>query len=284
MTEIEISPPEGVNGMLEDVIDPRDFILEWDVGLPTLIEQDTVRFQYDQTTIPSHNSDCTLYSSFWAISDLFNYKLTPQDIEDIRTIAHTRWKVDWQWWDRLAAVKVVADWRNTKNPTNKVIFFKFDMRDTKKRQEVLKKGYTIVSWIIYWLDYIKDKYDDGVIESKKFTDRTWWHAIDNIRNNGDAVKDSMTSRKYNIYNVQYLDDLLESGTFKDTSYLYVKENDMKSKLDQTKKFNEMIVVLKQAIETNSKLRNLSSDLDFKDQLNIMNIVNRGKISYIQKQI
>ena len=69
-------------------------------------------------------------------------------------------------------MKVVADRWNKKNPSDKAIFFYFDLRDKELREKILKKGYSIVSGIIYGVDYYLDRYRDGVVGQKSYKDRT----------------------------------------------------------------------------------------------------------------
>lgn len=269
---------------IEEWTDERDFVLEWEVGLPDLPQKDYVRFQYDQMANPAHRADCTLYSSFGALCDLYNYNMTAKDIEEVRAIAHARGKIDGEWRDRRAGMKVVADRWNLKNPGDKAVFFYFDLRDKELREKVLKKGYSIVSWIIYWVDYYLDRYRDGIVGEKSYKDRTRWHALDLVRNNGNAVKDSMANKPYNVYQVTYLDDLIANRTFKSDAWIFVRENDLKSNEEEIKKLQEMINILKDVTEKNSKLRNLTTDKEYRKELEEMNTMNRKKIAYIQTQI
>ena len=65
------------NGCIGIWEENTDYLLTWAEveQLPELVQQDTKIFEYNQWT----TADCTLYSAFGAVSDLFNYELVCEE-------------------------------------------------------------------------------------------------------------------------------------------------------------------------------------------------------------
>jgi hypothetical protein len=62
--------------------------------LPALHIQDDIRFEYNQGS----SLDCTLYSSFGAISDLMNYEFNEQEIKEIVAMSYVRGRPQGKGW------------------------------------------------------------------------------------------------------------------------------------------------------------------------------------------
>lgn len=194
--------------------------------LPSLSQQDTKIFEYNQ----SWTLDCTLYSAFGAISDLFNYEFTKKEIDEMVAESYNRWRIKWHWWYIKNAVDLVADyWNEHHSNLWKVVYYKISLYDTDLVDKVLTKNYTLCSWYAGNTAYNKDRNDNAILNGVKFPWATYWHAVSWIGRNGKRyIKDNYKGRKSwklptNIYEVEHTPAELVSGQcYYANAYLYIK--------------------------------------------------------------
>jgi hypothetical protein len=104
---------EEMNGCLGDGIQTTDYLLEgFDDALPDLIQQDNIIYQYNQYRQSWSKKSCTVFSALGAISDLYNYEFSLDEIKKVDDMSYARGRFqDSGWWVQ-AAVKLVADYWN----------------------------------------------------------------------------------------------------------------------------------------------------------------------------
>ena len=225
MEEIE----NGCLGLWESV---QDYLLTWAEveQLPDLTEQDTQIYEYNQWTTPH----CTLYSAFWAVSDLFNYQWTQVEINQMVDESYERWRIKGQWWYVKSAVNLVADyWNEHHSDLWKVVYYRLSLRDTELVDTILKKNYTLCSGYTGSADYNADYKEDWILNWVVFWTPTYWHAVSWIgREWKRFIKDNYKWRKNwklftNIYEVEHTPSELVAGwTYYENAYLFAKVVDL----------------------------------------------------------
>lgn len=263
-----------------------DWQIEGEIELPPLFNQDNIRFSYNQGS----SKDCTLYSSFWAISDLMNYEFTKKEIWEIVKLAESRGKKPDGWWNTQLGVKCVADYWNNKFPDRKVAFYRIDILSNNFAQ-VLKAWYTVVCTFKGNKEYSTDHWLDWVVDWLDFKPSTRWHATTCIFSQDwkVTIKDSYKGRKKkdwsddNYYQLKDIVSLVKNGVYYPSAYVYVAEERMVNPVEELKRLNEFKSEINIAIEQNSKLRHLSNDDMFKDKLHEINQVLREKLVDVEIQ-
>lgn len=260
-----------------------DFLIEWEVSLPPLVMQDNIRYAYNQNSKKERMSDCTLFGPFGALSDLKNIRFRDEDIEEIRTLAKTRWKKDNKGWYTQLWVKVVCDWWNSKN-SDKVLYFRIDLL-SDNFTDLISKNYTIISTFKGNSKYTKDKNDNGIINWTSFWTSTRWHCTDLFFNEWIYVKDSYDwVSKTNIYKLENLKGLVDNNVFYSVGYVILPEESVKLSKEEIKKLTEFKNLIQWNIESNSKQRHLTNSEQYKDWLHEANNVYRSKIDDINKEL
>lgn len=277
---------EELNGCLWLWAENTDYLLtgseaDW---LPDLVQQDDKIIEYSQSGTPH----CTLYSAFGAVSDLFNYEFTKQEIDEIVEESYKRGRIRWQWWYVKSAVNLVADYWNEKHSNLwKVAYYRISLYDTEMVDKILSKNYTLCSGYNGNATYNNDYKADCVLNGVKFWTSTYGHAVSWIWRNGNRyIKDNYKGRKNwklstNIYKVEHTpSELVSWWTYFADAYLYTKV----SNLEEIKRLNEFKTIIIQAIENNSSLRHLTNDKNYQNLLHNMNIENRKKLEDIETEL
>jgi len=201
----------------------KDFLI-WNTDeLPKLEIQDNERYEYNQW----NSLDCTLYSSFWALSDLMNYRFNTEEISDIVNMSYLRWRKRNKWWQTALWVKCVCDYWNNKFPYKPVAYYRLQLlSDTVV--ESLEKWYTIIVTYKGNSNYNADYIADLSLDKDSFWTPTYWHATTMITKN-NIIKDSYAWSKnskwqdINKYVIKAsLENLVKNGVFYSNCYLIVK--------------------------------------------------------------
>jgi hypothetical protein len=162
-----------------------DFLI-WDIWtVPELEQQDIKIYEYNQW----NTSDCTLYSAFWAISDLMNYEFTKNEIAEIVAKSYEMGRVQGRWRYTQLGVDCVRKYWNDKNPDNKVISVKTNLW-AEDFLDAFNKWYTIVVTYNGNSEYNMDYWKDWVVDWTKFQPSTYWHATSLIHIDDYNIKDS----------------------------------------------------------------------------------------------
>jgi hypothetical protein len=279
-------PMEELNGCIDLWESITDYLLTWaEVDeLPELSEQDTKIYEYNQ----SGTVHCTLYSAFWAISDLFNYEFKQSEIDEMVEESYKRGRIKWEWWYIKSAVDLVADYWNEKHSDLwKVVYYRVDLTDTELVDKILKKNYTLCSGYRGNSKYNSDRNDNWILNWTTFWTSTYGHAVSWIGREGKRfIKDNYKGRKSwklftNIYEVEHKpSELVNGNCYYYYAYVYVKVNNK----EEVKRLNEFKTSLQLAIELNSKIWWLTNDQAYRAKLHDMNELNRKKVQDCDTQL
>lgn len=289
MTDIE----NGCLGLWEQA---TDYLLcEWfEDKLPTLYQQDNIIFEYNQANQDWSKKSCTVFSAIGAISDLFNYEFSLDEIKEIDDRSYSLWRFPNSWWWVQSAVKLVADWWNEHHKDLwKVAYYKIDTTNNELVDKILDKGYNIMTNINgntkYTLDYLKD----AIVNDTEFWASTYGHAINLVTINLKkidgkvCVKDNYKWRTTNNWkldcNIYVLEHYpREISVFGTNWYIYTKVSE--DALDEIKRLNELKCKVIQVASLNSEIWHLVNDENYQNLLHKMNIENRKKLNDIDEQL
>lgn len=259
---------EGINGCLGLWESITDYLLTGDQAewLPELYEQDKRIFEYNQ----GNSLDCTLYSAFGAVSDLFNYQWTSKEINEIVEESYKRGRIKGNWRYVKSAVNLVADYRNSHHSNLwKVVYYRISLYDTELVDSILTKNYTLCSGYGWNSKYNKDRDDNAVLNGTSFWSSTYGHAVSWIGRNGNRyIKDNYKGRiswklATNIYKVEHTPKELVSGwCYYPDAYLYTKVVD----LEDIKRLNQIKTECNNCITSLWTIWHLVKDTNFQSVL------------------
>ena len=274
--------PEIENGCLGTGEQNTDYLLcNWfEDALPDLIQQDNIIYEYNQYKQQWSKKSCTVFSAIGAVSDLFNYQFSLDEIKEIDEISYTKGRFRDSWWWVQSAVKLVADWWN-EHKQNKVAYYRVDVTDEDLIKEILSKGYTLMTSFNGNYNYIKDYDSDWILNGTSFWAATFWHAI-NVRSVSGkrSCKDSAAGTEHNIYELEHT--LKEIKCYSSNAYIYTKV--WENKLAEVKRLNEFRTLLLAVTDANSTMRHKTNDENYKNKLHEMNELNRVKLKHIDEQL
>lgn len=255
MTEIE-------NWCLGTWEKATDYILmEWDINkLPTLYEQDLKRYEYKQNKYERGAKSCTIFSAISAVSDLFNYEFSYDEIKEIDDQSYAKNRIKWQWWYTQSAVDLVAKrWNEHHSDLGKVAYYRVDMNDDASIEKILEKNYDICTGFYWNAKYKSDYSEDGVLNWTEFGASTYWHAVPLIWYAGKRfVKDNYKGRKYNIYEIEH--KMSEITCYHNYWYVYTKVAE--DNLEEIKRLNEIKSKCNLLIDELWNLWHLVNDTNF----------------------
>lgn len=283
-----------VNWCLGDWAEKTDFLLcdwDWDL-LPKLYQQNDIRFEYNQAGQERSLVSCTIFAAMWMLADLMDYDFSLDEMEYVDSLSYAAGRVKWRWWYVKSAVKLVADWRNSKpeltSKYGKVAYYRISKYDDDIIDEAIQKNYTLDTNFWTSSKYSKDYREDAVLDWTEFGYDTNWHSTCIISNRGiRSVKDSYKWRKTynwkkdcNIY--ELANPLSKISCYGPNLYIYTKVSE--DNYERVKELNEFKTILVQTIENNSAMRHKTKDKAYQKKLNEMNNANRKKLNDINEQL
>lgn len=268
-----------------------DYLLsEWIASnLPTLYEQDTIRFEYNQFNQKWSQKSCTIFSAVWAISDLFNYEFDLKEIKEIDSLSYTQGRMPNTWWYVQSAVKLVADWWNEHHSDLwKVAYYRVDMSDEESIKALIEKNYNICTWFYGNSAYTRDYATDAVLNGTEFWATTYGHAINVISYNWKrCVKDNYKwrttydqSKPCNIYELEHCTG--EISWWHSFWYVYTKVAE--DALEEVKRLNEIKSECNTIIEHLWTLWHMVNDTNFQWILHYTAEKLRKKIADADEQL
>ena len=151
-------------------------IINWeDIAVPKSTFWEN-KYQYNQTSIPDWQNDCTIVSAMWCYGDNMWYKFTEEEHQEIHDLAVEEW-LDVDRWRRLhKAIDLVRRYKNDSSSA-RVSVNSEDFREAINRWFSVQVG--------YWGNkaYNDAKNDDGVMELKERGTATYYHAIRRVLDN-----------------------------------------------------------------------------------------------------
>ena len=268
-----------------------DYLLsEWIASnLPTLYEQDTIRFEYNQFNQKWSQKSCTIFSAVWAISDLFNYEFDLKEIKEIDSLSYTQGRMPNTWWYVQSAVKLVADyWNEHHSDLWKVAYYRVDMSDEESIKALIEKNYNICTWYYGNSAYTKDYATDAVLNGTEFWATTYGHAINVISYNWKrCVKDNYKGRTTydqtkpcNIYELEHCTG--EISWWHSFWYVYTKVAE--DAIEEVKRLNEIKSECNTLIEHLWTLWHMVKDTNFQWILHYTAEKLRKKIADADEQL
>ncbi len=243
--------------------------------LPTLYLKDDKRIEYNQWK----SNDCTIYWSIWAISDLFNYEFSAEEIEEINEESYKAGRTRWDWWYVQNAVKLVCKRWNERHKDQTVAYYFITKIQTNVIEEVLKKNYTLVTWYYGSVAYQRDRDDNLQIDNKYRWETSYWHCIDVVRKGGrKTCKDSYkgrTSKGRDSNYYWFIPNFGDCNTWHNGFYLIVPE--WEQEIEEKKRLNKMKdlinnidIAIDVTLPLNSQMRESTHDEEYQNQLHIVN--------------
>lgn len=283
-----------VDGCLGDWAEATDFLLcNWDGDLlPKLFQQNDMRFEYNQSEQEWSLVSCTIFAAMWMLADLMDYDFTLDEMEYVDSLSYAAGRIKWRWWYVKNAVKLVADWRNSKPELTskywKVAYYRISKYDDDIINEAIQKNYTLDTNFWTSTKYSKDYREDAVLDWTEFGYNTNWHSTCIISNKGiRSVKDSYKWRKTynwkkdcNIY--ELANPLSKISCYGPSLYIYTKVSE--DNYERVKELNEFKTLLVQTIANNSAMWHKTRDVNYQKKLNEMNNANRKKLADIDEQL
>lgn len=276
-----------INGCLGDGHTEKDWKLTGEMlqYLPELETQDQLIFEYDQ----GNSSDCTIYSTLGALSDLRNRELTQEQIDEAVEESYNRGRTKGEGWYVKDAVNLACDMWAKWYPNEKVAYYRIWNLNDEDIEMVIEKNYSLCTSFNGNKKYQKDRADNGRIDWDDFGTSTYWHAVCLIGREGKKfVKDNYKWRMENGYYtniyevVPDISTLKLNGCWQNFSYLIVKVKDKKE--EDIKRLNEMKNMIDKMIADNSRMFLLTNDEKYRAILHAMNEWNRSKKRDIEREL
>jgi|BioPla2DNA2_1021312.scaffolds.fasta_scaffold34016_3 hypothetical protein len=259
-------------------------LTEWEIEwLPELVMQDTIRYDYNQWKQNWSKASCTIFSAMGAISDLWNYEFSLDELYEVNELSYSRWRVRGKGWYTKDAVKLACDWWNEKHPDKSVAYYSIASSDDDKANAILNKNYDLNISFNYTADYAKDA-EDWVIDRAERWQVLVWHAVCQIIKNWfKYVKDNYKWSKSQYYRINVTNnELWKAWILHNYSYVITKVGE--NNLSELKRFEKVKTAALNALEANSALRHETNSQEVKDKLHETNEKIRNIIlKYIEEK-
>ena len=272
---------------LWDWYEITDFLLtEWDIyNLPELVEQDTIRFDYNQWKQSWSKKSCSIFAAVSAASDLWNYEFSLNEIKEIDTESYNRGRAKNQWWYTKDAFALVCERWNNKFPNKPMAYYAIPFRDDERCNMVMEKNYNLWVSFNYTEDYALDVNDNGEIDrAKKGQKKLVWHCVDEIIKDGrKQIKDNYKWSRYQYYKVNVSNqELWNAGIYHNWAYLFTKV--WENNLWELKRMEKVKVACLNALEMNSALWHETNDENLKNKLHELNeYIRNNNLKYIEEK-
>jgi len=145
-----------------------NWLINYKYHLPFKRQDDKI-VQYEQET-----NDCSDYANIGAISDLYNMRLTSEQLDSLNNFLVSKWFTQYEWDSVYMVAPYVAEWRRRNVKWQNPFAFAFPL-NTKETNKALTYWYSIVGsrWtssnvVKDWLDWVL-----GWI----YDIRNWRHAV-----------------------------------------------------------------------------------------------------------
>ena len=280
---------EEVLGCLWDWAEDTDYVLnDWDIDLlPTLYEQDQIRYEYNQGNQWWSIKSCTIFAAMWMLSDLMNYEFSLAELREVDKLSYENGRIQNQWWYVKDAVKLVAKWWN-KNHRDKWMVAYYRISKYSDMVDIATKlWYTLDTNYCPTVEYAKDYYLDWVLDWTEFGTKTNGHSVcvinDWVRKIKDNYKGRMTAdwtKDANIYEVK--NPLAKITNYWPNLYIYTKVQE--DNYEEIKRLNEIKSECNLLIDHLGRVWNMVNDTNFKGILHYTAEKIRRKIQDCNEQL
>ena len=280
---------EEVLGCLWDWAEDTDYVLnDWDIDLlPTLYEQDQIRYEYNQGNQWWSIKSCTIFAAMWMLSDLMNYEFSLAELREVDKLSYENGRIQNQWWYVKDAVKLVAKWWN-KNHRDKWMVAYYRISKYSDMVDIATKlWYTLDTNYCPTVEYAKDYYLDWVLDWTEFWEKTNWHSVcvinDWVRKIKDNYKGRMTAdwtKNANIYEVK--NPLAKITNYWPNLYIYTKVQE--DNYEEIKRLNEIKAECNTIIDHLGGLYHMVNDTNFQGILHYTAEKLRKKIQDANEQL
>ena len=252
--------------------------------LPELVIQDTIRYDYNQWKQNWSKASCSIFQAVWAMSDLWNYEFSLDEIKEIDTESYKRGRVKWDWWYTKDATKLVCDLWNEKHPDKQTAYYAVLFRDDDSCNKIMEKNYNLSVSFNYTEDYLLDYWDNEEIDrAKAWQEKLVGHCVNEIiKDWRKQIKDNYKWSKGQYYMVNVSNyDLWKAGIFHNRAYVYTKVAE--NNLAELKRLEKVKTACLNALEYNSQLRHATNDEKTKKKLHEMNEwIRNNNLKYIEE--
>lgn len=255
--EIEFQEQEWWAILDKNSISENDFLL-WNIEESILekylkyTKEDDPQIFYNQWVLERTRNGCTLFWSFWAISDLTWYKFTQKEILEIHDIAEAsyNWLED-KWGYIHKAIDCLRNYWNKKNPDKELVSFRVDLKSSKDL-EIIKKLYNAKKTLVIWYRTTKEHYidsqDNWVLDNKTFISswakQTWWHCV--RYNHSTNIDNYEWKKKFNSYTNNQLVWLAQEWTYFPSAYVYFYKDEFESIFKDVQEWSAFFEAIKWA--------------------------------------
>ena len=189
------------------------------------------QLQYNQ--LDTGKTDCTLYASMWAISDLVWKQWTLEERQDIHNKAIAQWlsPKDWRW--LYKAVDLIRREYNKTVPFDQILSSYTMKVGSEEFWSLLFNNYSVITGYRGNRAYNEDVNDNCIVDNDDIGASTYWHCIRlTIKGKFIYVVDNYFWKKQcNVYRIDVFKQLVAKWVFFNNWYIFIsKQPIMENKL------------------------------------------------------
>lgn len=252
--------------------------------LPKLVQQDTIRYDYNQWKQSRSKASCSIFQAVGAMSDLWNYEYSLDEIKEIDDESYNRGRVKGEGWYTKDATALVCEFWNKRHPDKLTAYYAVPFANDDKCNMIMDKNYNLSVSFNYTADYVND-YDDNwqIDRATKWQKKLVGHCVNEIKKNWKKhIKDNYKGSKSQYYPINVTNSALyNAGIFHTRAYVYTKVGE---DLEELKRLEKVKTACLNACEYNSALRHATNSSELKDILHKANEAIRNiSLKYIEEQ-
>ena len=191
---------------------------DWKLGsIPELVKAPHTFFeqqiQYNQ--LDTWATDCTLYWSMWAVSDLTWKVWTLEERKEIHELALDEWldPASGRWLHK--AVDLIR--RNSSNISS----LRVEM-NSKDLWDVLELWYSVITWYKWNRQYSDDVDDNCIVETAEIWKSTYWHClrVTKVKDKIYVIDNYFWRKVCNVYRHAVFQEQIDNWVFFYNWYIY----------------------------------------------------------------
>lgn len=184
-------------------------------------------------------SSCTITNAYIQICQIFDRQANTEELLEVVARCHDNMWYNYKWQYSSTGANMATKRWNSQNPKDKIYYFTIEPDTDEYKTFVLDNNFLVGASYRGNSKYNNDYRPDGVLDATSFWASTYWHRT-NIKSFSwkVGVFDSYYGWKRNKYLLwrewDHIVDLIKSGVFYPTFYVFMKESWSKKKVDQIK--------------------------------------------------